>query len=65
MVELESEHLGSNPGATTDYLADLGQVAYLFWVTVHRLPCGDILRMKLHDPCKELKRFPNIYYIWN
>lgn len=60
MVELESDHLGSNPGATIDYLADLGQVTYLLWVTVHKLSHGDILRMKLYDSCKELKRFPDI-----
>lgn len=41
MVELESDHLGSNPGATTDYLADLGQVAYLFWVTSSHVTLWD------------------------
>lgn len=55
LVELESDHLGSNPGATIDYLADLGQVTYLLWVRVHMLPHGDILRMKLYDSCEELK----------
>lgn len=70
MVELESDPLSSNPDVSIDYLADLGQVTPLLWVTVcilvkyrqpPNLPHGNILRMKLYNSCKELKRLPDKY----